>query len=96
MSFPHGLPQIEQIPTPSAHPRVPEVLADVDVDLLDVEGEQTESLALVMNCIYMKPLPGTKRVVPAPEAFIDPLRLALHAARLPEAEHRRLHTITSR
>src|SRR6266540_6235910 len=48
------LPQIGLIPVPFPHPRVPEVLAHVHVDLVDVEREQNGSLSYVMNFIYMK------------------------------------------
>ncbi|TLZ70019.1 MAG: DinB family protein [Methanobacteriota archaeon] len=48
------LPQIGLIPVPFPHPRVPEVLAHVHVDLVDVEREQSGSLSYVMSFIYMK------------------------------------------
>ena len=50
---PKGFPQIDLIPIPFSHPSVPEVLAHVDVDFVDVEREQIDSLHYVMNIIYI-------------------------------------------
>jgi hypothetical protein len=82
------------------------VLADVDVHLVDVEGEQGVSLPFVMNFIYMNPYSGTMKVpelsgdagaasldyaMRGPEAFLRHVGFALHMARFPEAERRLLH-----
>jgi len=47
------LPEVILVPTPPAHPAVPEVLAHFDVDFVDIERQQRDSLLFVMNFIYM-------------------------------------------
>src|SRR5437899_1366883 len=51
--FTQRFPQVDLIPIPFSHPCIPEVLAHVDLDLVDVEREQSASLSYVMNFIYI-------------------------------------------
>src|SRR2546425_2082973 len=51
--FTQRFPQIDLIPIPFSHPRIPEVLAHVDLDFVDVEREQSASLSYVMSFIYI-------------------------------------------